>query len=378
MKDEWTAGGGVGAVMAVRGDGTGAGAGAPACSSGQLPAAPTNAARVTPRANSSSSAGGLCALESVLVAEGNGQQHLAAPCPPQHLALVEPGGVGSSSSTAHAHDACDATNAAEGDALALMSLLQELLSLSALTPVPPLSRAMALIVGRLPVDWAALHGFSCGQRVVLQVGAALSPEAQRQRGASGSAYATPVGSGRGVRTGAAAHSSTPGGGLPFPGGSSTGGSIVQELGGCGPAQLLGSGSSLDKVAGSGAALALHVPPEGIDAVSADLPWDWARLARERDLRSFLCVPIIGSGCGRPAGRVIGALSLGQTSAADWSSAWWMPSIQLLSGWAAGALHTSRATVRACFFDALWAAPCLEELGRVVVERLGPALAGPEV
>jgi hypothetical protein len=89
------------------------------------------------------------------------------------------------------------------------------------------------------------------------------------------------------------------------------------------------------------------------------------------LQSFLVVPIIASGS---AGSVIGALSFGLTSITDWGLAWWMSSIQLLCGWAAGALPQNRATARATFFDALWSASDLQDVGRVFVSQLPAAMA----
>jgi hypothetical protein len=90
-------------------------------------------------------------------------------------------------------------------------------------------------------------------------------------------------------------------------------------------------------------------------------------------QSFLTVPIIASGS---SGSIIGALSFGLTSITDWGSAWWMGSIQLLCGWAAGALPQNRASARACFFDALWSARDLDELGRCFVHQLPQALVDP--
>lgn len=91
------------------------------------------------------------------------------------------------------------------------------------------------------------------------------------------------------------------------------------------------------------------------------------------LQSFLAVPIIASGS---SGSIIGALSFGLTSIQDWGSVWWMSSIQLLCGWAAGALPQNRATARARFFDALWAAKDLDSLGRIFVHHLPNALVDP--
>jgi hypothetical protein len=53
--------------------------------------------------------------------------------------------------------------------LKLVALLQELLALSTASPRQPLSKAMGLLVVRLPVDWACLSAISSTGRVVMQV-----------------------------------------------------------------------------------------------------------------------------------------------------------------------------------------------------------------
>jgi hypothetical protein len=63
----------------------------------------------------------------------------------------------------------DAGAAPQNDVLQLVALLQELLGLSTASPRQPLSKAMGLLVVRLPVDWACLHVFSASGRVVMQV-----------------------------------------------------------------------------------------------------------------------------------------------------------------------------------------------------------------
>ncbi|WIA14831.1 hypothetical protein OEZ85_001550 [Tetradesmus obliquus] len=262
----------------------------------------------------------------------------------------------------------------QGGVLKLVALLQELLALSTASPRQPLARAMSLLVARLPVDWACLHAISSSGRVVMQVGAALSPEAQRQRGASGScSYATPVqGTPGRQRFSMLQGGSSTGGGLNATPGGAGAGQTVQEVGGGQLALLPGSGSSLEAVAASRQALAMYAGEEG---EAGRLPKDWQRLHKDRDLRSFLAVPIIASGS---SGSIIGALSFGLTAISDWGSAWWMGSIQLLCGWAAGALPQNRASARACFFDALWGARDLDELGRVFVHGLPQALVDPSL
>jgi hypothetical protein len=118
-----------------------------------------------------------------------------------------------------------------------------------------------------------------------QVGAALSPEAQRQRGASGScSYATPVGTtpvrqrtsfNNMLNTGSSSSTS----GAAGAGAASSAG--VQEAGAGHLAVLPGSGSSLELVSASRQALAMYA---GDEAQAAALPPDWQRLYADRDMR----------------------------------------------------------------------------------------------
>lgn len=118
-----------------------------------------------------------------------------------------------------------------------------------------------------------------------QVGAALSPEAQRQRGASGScSYATPVGTtpvrqrtsfNNMLNTGSSSSAS----GAAGAGAASSAG--VQEVGAGHLAVLPGSGSSLELVSASRQALAMYA---GDEAQAAALPPDWQRLYADRDMR----------------------------------------------------------------------------------------------
>jgi hypothetical protein len=72
--------------------------------------------------------------------------------------------------SAAAAGAAGGDNGGQGGVLQLVALLQELLALSTACPRQPLSRAMSLLVLRLPVDWACLHAISSSGRVVMQVG----------------------------------------------------------------------------------------------------------------------------------------------------------------------------------------------------------------
>jgi hypothetical protein len=118
------------------------------------------------------------------------------------------------------------------------------------------------------------------------VGSALSPEAQRQRGASGScSHATPIHSGT-LGRGRHSYSQM----MPVaPGSSSAGGGTaaagtalgVQEIG-AGQLQLLaGSGSSLEVLIASRQALAVYAAD---DEAVGRLPVDWQRLHQDRDIR----------------------------------------------------------------------------------------------
>lgn len=73
-----------------------------------------------------------------------------------------------------ANTAADDMQGQQGGVLKLVALLQELLALSTASPRQPLSKAMGLLVVRLPVDWACLHAISSSGQVVLQVRAVQS------------------------------------------------------------------------------------------------------------------------------------------------------------------------------------------------------------
>jgi hypothetical protein len=76
-------------------------------------------------------------------------------------------------------------------------------------------------------------------------------------------------------------SSSAGGGLNATPGGAGAGQTVQEVGGGQLAVLPGSGSSLELVAGSRQALVMYAGEEG---EAGQLPKDWQRLHKDRDLR----------------------------------------------------------------------------------------------
>jgi hypothetical protein len=155
----------------------------------------------------------------------------------------------------------------------VLALLQELLALSGNVQRQPLSKAMSLLLLRLSLDWASLTAISSNGRTQLLMGAAVSPEAQRLKGASGSAFMTPTynssaSGGVGLRRGTGGMAAALGGG----------GSGVLELGGGEPQPLAGSGSSGERVANTKSALALYA--EGAE----ELTPDWQRLHQNRDIK----------------------------------------------------------------------------------------------
>jgi hypothetical protein len=83
-------------------------------------------------------------------------------------------------------------------------------------------------------------------------------------------------------------------------------------------------------------------------------------------QAFLAVPILASG---GSGQVIGVLSFGNTHHLDWSREWWMPSCQLICGWAAGALPQARAVLRVNFFDLLAQEEDLDQVAALLVRQL---------
>lgn len=118
--------------------------------------------------------------------------------------------------------------------------------------------------------------------LLAQVGAALSPEAQRQRGASGSySYATPLHN-TPVRRYNQVMPGSQGATLQVtPSAAGAAGSGVQEVGAGHLQVLLGSSSSLEQVAHSRQALAMYAADE---SEAANLPKDWQRLHKDRDLK----------------------------------------------------------------------------------------------
>ncbi|PNH07658.1 Ankyrin repeat domain-containing protein [Tetrabaena socialis] len=86
------------------------------------------------------------------------------------------------------------------------------------------------------------------------------------------------------------------------------------------------------------------------------PVDWQLLWREKGLRALACLPVTAT---NGSTTVVGCLSLGAVEPLDWGRQFWMPSARLLTGWAAGAITTTRAIARATFYSGLFAAENLE-------------------
>lgn len=107
---------------------------------------------------------GQIALEP-LVKLGEGAALQTAVLPPD---MVGAAGNASAAAAAAGTDD-DGQGGQQGGVLKLVALLQELLALSTASPRQPLSKAMSLLVVRLPVDWACLHAISNSGRVVMQV-----------------------------------------------------------------------------------------------------------------------------------------------------------------------------------------------------------------
>lgn len=173
--------------------------------------------------------------------------------------------------------------------LRVVSVLQELLALSTSAQRAPLSRTMALLVNKLSLDWACLSVVSPSGQTYMQAGAALSPEAQRLRGASGSAMLTPGSAGPSSAPCRTNRSATSAGNLSAPAG--LGG--VYELGASEPQSVSGSNSSVRLVLDSKQAVAMCADGDRLD----QLPADWARLYKDRDLKVhavvlFCCVMMV--------------------------------------------------------------------------------------
>ncbi|GIL43803.1 hypothetical protein Vafri_1412, partial [Volvox africanus] len=119
------------------------------------------------------------------------------------------------------------------------------------------------------------------------------------------------------------------------------------------------------------------------AVSA-WPIDWQLMNRERGMRAFACLPVTAT---NGSGTIIGCLSLGSMEPLDWSRQFWAGSSRLITGWAASAITTTRATARATFYSRLFCAMNLDGLARAFAYDMpvfladgaaGPGTALPEV
>ncbi|KXZ50296.1 hypothetical protein GPECTOR_17g935 [Gonium pectorale] len=125
------------------------------------------------------------------------------------------------------------------------------------------------------------------------------------------------------------------------------------------------------------------PGPGIVPVSA-WPLDWQLLHREKGMRSFMCLPVSAA---NGSGTVIGCISFGSVEPMDWNRQFWASSTRLITGWAAGAITTTRATARASFYSRLCGAADLTGLARAFAYDMpvflsdgaaGPGTALPEV
>lgn len=75
-----------------------------------------------------------------------------------------------------------------------------------------------------------------------------------------------------------------------------------------------------------------------------------------------------------SGDMVGLLTIASVQPhVDWGA---IPSLQLLAGWAAGALGQARAMQRTSFFDSLDECATIEQMGRVFVHQLPSALVDP--
>ncbi|KAG2499690.1 hypothetical protein HYH03_002625 [Edaphochlamys debaryana] len=297
----------------------------------------------------------------------------------------------------------------------VVALLQELLGLT--SERMQVSRIMGLLCQRLGVSWACLTALSADGEVFQHVGSAYLLDSSRGATCSFSS----------CRTNSGLH--PPGRGPPSRSSStnSLAAPSVVEVGMSDPHLLRGSDTSVEAAASSGQALSLvdlgavslavggaggGAPPPSRSShdpgapsshrgrlhqqhatvqsasysslpVSA-WPLDWQMLYREKGMRSFTCMPVTAT---NGSSTVVGCLSFGSTEPLDWSCQFWTASTKLITGWAAGAITTTRATARAVFYSRLFGAADLDSLARAFAYDMpifladgaaGPGTALPEV
>lgn len=265
----------------------------------------------------------------------------------------------------------------------VIRLLQELLSTSNDRHKAQLGVAMATMCAKMQLAWACITVLTPSGQMFQHVAQAVAQPEQSHWGRSGSLAMGEGGSrfrsGNIVSTGSAQQSK---GTISRQSSSSSispaqGTGHIIELGLSDAMPVHGSGSSIELLVRSGAqpltALLGAAAQPGTAAYEQavdSLPSDWARHCRQRNLRSLMCLPVMAS----KGGGLIGALSFGATEAMVWEEAWWMPSVQLITGWAAGALVQTRSAQRAAMFEGLSSANDMEELAAVFVRGLPDLLA----
>ncbi|GAX85960.1 hypothetical protein CEUSTIGMA_g13376.t1 [Chlamydomonas eustigma] len=104
----------------------------------------------------------------------------------------------------------------------------------------------------------------------------------------------------------------------------------------------------------------------------ELYQDWQVRVRKTGLRSFLAIPI------RSSHGPLGCLTLGSMDALTWSDQSWYGGLQLLIGWAVTALSQNHRSCCIEFFESLSTAADLEELASAFVHTLPASLRGDEL
>lgn len=262
----------------------------------------------------------------------------------------------------------------QGTVTRLVSLLQELLSLSTSTGKRSLPAAMTLLCQQLNVSWASLTVLSRSGASYHQVCASLAGEFERTSDAGGGRkpsrdLVSPPMSLRNlpqVPPPYVAQTSRDLGPTTPPTGQ------YWEEGARPLSSLQDTDSSIARVMKNRLLLQVNgSEEEGRDI----LPADWESLRSLRRLVSFLAVPVTSS---NNRTELLGVLSFGRTDPCIWEEEWWMPSTELICGWAAGALQHARAVQRCSFLECLRECESLSALASTMVHTLPYVLTDQKV
>lgn len=252
---------------------------------------------------------------------------------------------------------CDHMMTPQDIAAKLSPLLQELTVAVTNSYQTPMARLMSLLSKSLSLSWVSISAVSSSGNYYQVLGSSFSPEVGKgglrfvsfDGQQSGSSSTQPPIRRPPSRTSSASSVNT----MP---------NANVEVGCADAVKMLGTASSIEQVCGTRKPVMVV---SDNDTPLPVVPTDWIPLC-DRGLRSLLCLPVYSATANDV---IVGTLSFGTVDPCGWDTQWWMPSLKLLTSWAATALVQTKALARVDFFDALLSSRDLAAFARAVVKRL---------